>query len=166
MGGGLHQPPLTGRGLKEGQKLPTRREGVINLIPKKDKSPHSPKGWRPITLLNTDYNIISTVISNRLKTVLNKLINPAQTAYTSGRYIGENTRLVHDLIHWTRCNEKTGVILAADFEAAFEAVAWNYLKLVINEMNFGPNFQFIVDYLYFNHENHSRILLNGYLGKK
>ena len=33
-------------------------------------------------------------------------------------------------------------------------------------MNFGPNFQFIVDYLYFNYENHSRILLNGYLAKK
>ena len=53
----------------KGQKLPTHREGVNTLVPKKDKSPHSPKGWRPITLLNTDYKIISTVISNRLKTV-------------------------------------------------------------------------------------------------
>ena len=149
---------------KDGRGLPTHREGVITLIAKKGKSPHTFKGWRPITLLNTDYKIVSTVISNRLKTVMSKLINPAQTAYTSGRYIGENTRLVYDLIHWTKRNEKPGIVLAADFEAAFESVDWNYIKLVFREMNFGPNIQFMIEYLYFNIENYSRILLNGHLG--
>ena len=160
----LHRAVLAS--FQKGYRLPTHREGIITLIPKKGKSPHTFKGWRPITLLNTDYKIVSTVISNRLKTIMSKLVNSAQTAYTSGRYIGENTRLVYDLIHWTKNNKKPGMILAADFEAAFESVAWNYLQSVINEMNFGPNLKHMLNYLYFNTENHSRILLNGHLGKK
>ena len=150
----------------EGEGLPSHREGIITLIPKKGKSPHTYKGWRPITLLNADYKIVSTVITNRLKKIMTKLINPAQTAYTAGRFIGENTRLVYDIMHWTEKHKKPGIILAADFEAAFESVAWNYLRLVINELNFGPTIQNMINHLYLNTKNHSRILLNGHLGKK
>ena len=154
------------KSLREGDGLPSHREGIITLIPKKGKSPHTYKGWRPITLLNADYKIVSTAISNRLKSVMSKIINPAQTAYTSGRYIGENTRLVHDIIHWTKNNNKKGVILAADFEAAFESVAWNYLRLVIDELNFGPNIKQMINHLYLNNKNQSRILINGHLGER
>ena len=150
----------------DGEKLPSHHEGIITLIPKKGKSPHAYKGWRPITLLNVDYKIVSTVISNRLKTVMTKLINPAQTAYTSNRYIGENTRLVYDIIHWSKFNNEPGAILAADFEAAFESIAWQYLKSVIQEFNFGPNLTHMMNHLYFNKQNFSRILLNGHLGRQ
>ena len=67
--------------LQEGNDLSSHKEGIITLIPKKGKSPHSCKGWRPITLLNVDYKIISTVIASRLRKVLAKITNPAQTAY-------------------------------------------------------------------------------------
>ena len=147
-------------------ELRSHQEGIITLIPKKGKSPFSYKGWRPITLLNTDYKIISTAISNRLKKVMTKVVHPAQTAYTSGRYIGENTRLLYDIIHWANKNNKTGVVLAADFEAAFESVAWSYLEMVFDEMNFGKIFKQKICHLYLNRKNYSRILLNGYLGKE
>ena len=38
-----------------GELPPSMREGVITLIPKKDKSPLYLKNWRPISLLNTDH---------------------------------------------------------------------------------------------------------------
>ena len=151
--------------LSVGNGLQSHQEGIITLIPKKGKSPYTYKGWRPITLLNTDYKIISTVISNRMKSVMTKIINPAQTAYTAGRFIGENTRLLYDIIHWTKENKKTGAIMAADFEAAFESVAWSYLRVVIKELNFGPKMIQMINHLYLNTKNYSRILLNGYLGK-
>lgn len=152
--------------LAQSDGLRSHQEGIITLIPKKGKSPHSLKGWRPITLLNTDYKVVSTVIANRMKTVMDKIVGTAQTAYTSGRFIGENTRLLYDIIHLTIENNRPGTIMAADFEAAFESVAWSYLSLVISEMNFGPKIKQIINHLYFNTNNYSRIMLNGYLGKK
>ena len=79
--------------------LQSHREGVITMIPKAGKSPDSIKAWRPITLLNIDFKIISSAVSARLQHVIGKLINPCQTAYIKGRYIGENTRLVYDVIN-------------------------------------------------------------------
>ena len=151
---------------KKNNGLPSHREGIITLIPKKGKSLHTHKGWRPITLLNTDYKIVSTVIANRLKKIMSSLINPAQTAYTTGRFIGENTRLLYDIIHWTKNKRLPGMILAADFESAFESVAWKYLRMVLHELNFGQNIKHMINYLYLDNRNHSRIILNGHLGKQ
>ena len=45
----------------------SQRRGVISLIPKTDKDPHFLKNWRPITLLSTDYKILSSLIATRIK---------------------------------------------------------------------------------------------------
>lgn len=156
----------TQESLNEDGRLPSHREGIITLIPKKGKPLNTPKSWRPITLLNTDYKIISTVIANRLKKIMTKIISPVQTAYTAGRYIGENTRLVYDIIHWANTNRQSGIILAADFESAFESVDWNYLRLVFDQLNFGQKLKKIINHLYLNDQNNSRIILNGHLGKQ
>ena len=152
--------------LTQNQKLPTHREGIIKMIPKQGKSPHEIKGWRPITLLNVDYKIVSTAMANRLKDTIDVIISPSQTAYISGRYIGENTRLLYDTLMQAKNEKINGIIAAADFESAFESVSWEYLRYVMEKMNFGPGFLKIIDLLYLNPENFSRIMINGHLGQK
>lgn len=149
-----------------GESLATHRESIITLIPKSGRSPHSLKGWRPISLLNVDYKIISTAIANRFKKVIDHIISPSQSAYIKGRYIGENTRLVYDVIQHLNKTKQSGVIMAADFEAAFETVSWPYLRSVIRELNFGNYFMKLIDTMYLNKQNFSRIIMNGFLGDK
>ena len=72
---------------------------------------------------------------------------------------------MYDIIHWTKHNNKPGIILAADFEAAFESIAWDYLRVVISELNFGQTLIKTINHLYLNTKNSSRILLNGHLSK-
>ena len=55
--------------------------------------------WRPISLLNVIYKLMSSAIENRLKTVLNKLL---VQGFITGRYIGENKRLVCDILFETK----------------------------------------------------------------
>ena len=117
-----------------GESLPTHRESLITLIPKAGKPSNSIKGWRPISLLNVDYKIISTAIANRFKKVLNRIINPIQLAYIKGRYIGENSRLVFDVISHVNHSNRSGLLMAADFEAAFETVSWPYLRAVLKNL--------------------------------
>jgi len=67
-------------------------------------------------LLNTVYKIGSGSIANRLKTHINKLINNDQTGFIKGRFIGENTRLIYDILKYTEENNIPGLFLLIDFE--------------------------------------------------
>ena len=63
---------------QEGEILPTQKRGVITLIPKGDKPREYLKNWRPISLLNSDYKIITSVMANSMKQVLCDVIGTNQ----------------------------------------------------------------------------------------
>ena len=68
----------------------TQRQGIITLAFKKgDKL--DLKNWRPISLLNVDYKIITKSLTNRLKQVLPSIINQDQTCGVIGRSISQTT---------------------------------------------------------------------------
>ena len=148
------------------KNINSHNEGIVTLIPKAGKPQDSQKGWRPISLLNVDFKIISTAVANRIKTVIYKLISPAQTAYVKGRFIGENTRLLYDVIEHLNNTSSSGIIMAVDFEAAFDTVSWEFLLATLDKYNFGPYFKKLISVLYLSPDLNSRILLEGYLGPK
>ena len=78
--------------------------GTIVCIPKEKKPRLFLKNLRPITLLNVLYKLASGSIANRIKSVLNQLISKEQTSFLKGRFIGENTRLVYDIMQY--CEER------------------------------------------------------------
>ena len=65
----------------------SHRQGIIFLIPKKNKDPLLLKNWRPISLLNTDYKLATKCIAKRLEKVLPYLIDGDQTGYIKGRLL-------------------------------------------------------------------------------
>ena len=71
-----------------------QKQGIITLLPKKDKDLSLLTNWRPISLLNVDYKIATKTIANRMKKVLPDIINNSQTGFLKGRYIGENIRTI------------------------------------------------------------------------
>ena len=113
--------------------------GVITVLPKGNKPREEIKNWRPISLLNVTYKILSGIIANRLKNILPNIIHENQKGFLPGRYIGENTRLLYDIIQI--CNEKNipGLLLMIDFEKAFDSISWKFVRNVLNFYNFGPN---------------------------
>ena len=117
-----------------------QREGIINLIPKEGKDLRNLKNWRPISLLNADYKILSKALANKLKTALSEIINPDQIGYMKGRFCGENTRLIADMIEYSQLYKEPGIILLIDFEKAFDTVNWKFLFKILEFYNFGPNF--------------------------
>ena len=58
------------------------------------------KNWRPITLLNADYNIASRSIAARLFKVVHLIVNKDQTRGVPGRFIGENVALLRDVFYF------------------------------------------------------------------
>ena len=57
----------------------------------------------------------------------------------SGRYIGENTRLIYDILHITDKLDIPGLLLIIDFEKAFDSISWKFIEKVLNFLNFGES---------------------------
>ena len=87
---------------EQGLLSTSQRQAIIKIIEKKDSDKGQISSWRPISLLNIDYKIISKVLSSRIKQVLPSLIAPNQTAYVQNRFIGGNTRLISDILETRR----------------------------------------------------------------
>ena len=151
-------------GLQNKTLINSHRESVVTLIPKQGKPHDSIKGWRPISLLNVDCKIIASAIANRLKAVMCNLISPAQTAYIPGRFIGDNSRIMYDIIEYVNATSTSGIIMAVDFEAAFDTVSWEFLIEALDCYNFGPHVIHMIKTFYLHSSNFSRILLDGNLG--
>ena len=125
-----------------------QKRGILTLIPKKDKSRLLLKNWRPISLLNTDYKILTKALAKQIKRVLPSIINRDQTGYLKGRYIGENIRTVSDLIEYTSLKQMPGIILLIDFEKAFDTINWTFILKSLELFNFGPNLMHWIKVLY------------------
>ena len=57
------------------------------------------------------------------------------------RYIGENVRLIADIIDYTKTKEIQGVALFLDFKKAFDSIEWDYLSTVLDVFNFKEDFK-------------------------
>ena len=76
----------------------TQKLGVLTCLPKGDKPREFMKNLRPINLLNVDYKILSGILAMRMRNVLSDIISDTQKGFLKGRYIGENIRLVYDVM--------------------------------------------------------------------
>ena len=88
--------------------------------------------------MNVIYKLASGSIAERMKTVLDKLINKDQTGFIKGRFIGENIRLVYDIMHFTEQNNIPGLIMLIDFEKAFDTISWQFISQVLDFFLFWP----------------------------
>jgi len=122
---------------RAGEMSLSQRRGVITLIPKEDSDLSTLANWRPITLLNLDYKIASKAIAKRIEKVLALLINPDQTGFIKGRYIGQNVRLINDILERTRLQNIPGILLQIDFRKAFDTIEWEFIQKTIALFNFG-----------------------------
>ena len=123
----------------KGELSNSQRQGVITLIEKQGKDKRYIKNWRPITLLNVDYKIGAKCIAKRLERVLPKIISVSQSAFVKGRQIGDCIRIIEGIMEYTKSNDLPGILVAIDFEKAFDSLEWSYVFKCLNAFNFGPS---------------------------
>ena len=148
----------------KGQINPAQLEGIIPCIPKGGKLRNNFKNWRPITLLNSIYNFISGILAERFKTILPIIIHSDQKGFIKGRFIGENTRLIYDIIEACNREKIEGIIILIDFEKAFDSISWKFIQKTLQMLNFGNKTISWVKSLQTN--SSSKILQNGNLSGK
>ncbi|KAK9988414.1 hypothetical protein SO802_028653 [Lithocarpus litseifolius] len=124
--------------LNNGHMLPDINHTYIVLIPKV-KNPEKMSDFRPISLCNVIYKIISKVLANRLKQVLPNIISPTQSAFIPGRLITDNVLLAYETLHTMHCRKKGKkgcMALKLDVSKAYDRVEWPFLKGVMQRLGY------------------------------
>ena len=78
------------------------------------------------------------------------LISCDQVGYIKGRFIGENVRIIEDILSYTTTKHIPGLLILIDFEKAFDTVEWNFLFKSLKSYNIGSEFISWVKLLYNN----------------
>ena len=138
----------------------SQQRGVITLLHKKNE-PELLKNWRPVSLLCTDYKILTQVLSNRVSNVISNIVNPDQVGYIKGRFVGEIVRLIDDMYHYTARHNIPGAVLYVDFEKAFDCINWEFMHQSLERFGFGPEFRRWVKVIY--SDVQSCIINNGWM---
>jgi len=111
----------------------------LSLIPKEAKL-SSFSRFRPISLCNVFYKIISKIIANQLKPFLPKLISPNQGGFVEKRHIIDNIILVQVAIHSSKSRGEKRMIIKIDMANTFDRVRHNFLCVVLRKFGLGDNF--------------------------
>jgi hypothetical protein len=109
---------------KDPSRIAEVNQTDICLIPKVPH-PEYVHQFRPISLCNTNYKIVSKVIVERLKECIAELISPFQTGFVPGRNIHENIIVAREMMHsMNKMNGKKGAFaIKVDLAKAYDKIS-------------------------------------------
>ncbi|CAF4543415.1 unnamed protein product [Rotaria sp. Silwood2] len=123
---------------------------LLILLKKDGNSNGSMTNFRPLSLMNIDYKILSKVLSVRLRKVLHNIIHHNQTCGIPGRTIHDNVHTIRSIIEcYSRNHEPIGVV-QWDQEKAFDRINHDYLVELLRRFGFGRDFISWIKLLYTN----------------
>ena len=91
------------------------------LIPK-GPQPEDIRDFRPISLCNVIYKLVTKIIVNRIKTHMPTIISPNQCSFVPGRHSSDNIIVAQEVIHSmkTMKGKKGFMAIKIDLEKAYD----------------------------------------------
>ena len=125
----------------------------------KKKDPTEISNYRPITLLNTDYKLMTKTLALQLVEPIHKLVHPDQAGFIPKRSIFNHIRLANTIINYAEVMEVDGAIVALDQEKAYDKIRHQYLWSTMEAFKVPEEFINTVKSLYESAE--TQVAING-----
>lgn len=109
------------------------------LIPK-IANPTKVSDYRPISICNVIYKIISKILASRIKPIINSLIHQNQAAFTPSRHISDHIILMREILHTFSLStfRKSAFCLKSDLSKAFDRMDWKFIQHTLSLHGFPP----------------------------
>ena len=93
----------------------------LSLIPKKTNAVNI-KDFQPISLVGSVYKLLSKLLANRLRVVLDSLILESQNSFVGGRQILDSMLIANECLDSRLKCHSLGVVCKLDIEKAYDHV--------------------------------------------
>lgn len=110
----------------------------IVLIPK-IKNPLRASDFKPISLCNVVYKLISKVFVNRFKKILFAIVSNSQSAFILDRLITDNVIRTYEAFHSMKARQKShqgSIAIKLDIIKTYDGIKWVYLENIMRRIGF------------------------------
>ena len=123
----------------EGQVAEDQKHGNLVCLPKID-SPLHPGHYRPLSILNTDYKLLTQILATRLRVMSEQILHRNQYCGRNDLSIYDGIATVRDIIAHAEDSRYPICILTIDFKDAFDKLSHEYLFHILREYGFSDTF--------------------------
>jgi len=113
---------------------------LIVLIPKQ-LGLETISHFRPISLCNIIYKMVTKILFHWLKHLMPSLVSPSQTAFIAGRKGTDNVITAQELVY--TIEQKKGkegfMIIKVDLEKAYDRLEWSFVRSMLVSLGFHSN---------------------------
>lgn len=103
----------------------------ISLIDKCE-NPQGLGDFRPISLVGCLYKILAKVLANRLKRMLEGVIDERQSTFLGGRQLLHSAVVTNEVVDDAKRRRRDCLMFDVDFEKAYDSVLWEFLFYMLH----------------------------------
>jgi len=126
-----------------GVSIPGKVNNTFITLISKIKALNTPKDFRPISLCNVIYKLVSKVLVNRLKSILPSIIHEGQSAFVPGHMITDNILVAFEHFHYMKKKRRNGgkgyMALKLDMSKTYDRVEWVFLEQRLTKLGFNTS---------------------------
>ena len=130
------------------ESAPFFNYGFIKCIPKKVPAITHFNHIRPISLLNTDYKILSSIFADRVLKATKNIIHEDQSGYIPGRNLADNMQKINAILE--NYDPDDTCIILIDFQKAFDIMNHSFIYKALKLFGFTKKFCNIISKLWSN----------------
>lgn len=120
----------------------------MSLIPKEGKDRDDCVNYRPISILNVDYKLYTSIIAKRLESFVTELIDEDQCGFIPARQTQDNIRRTLHILRKISRDKSSAALISLDAEKAFDRVGWEFLYQTLERFGFNQDSIKIIRVIY------------------